>query len=59
MKQGICLPTDTDVREIAELGVAAEAAGWDGVFLWDTLLDTDPWVALGGVLVAGGRVRRA
>jgi alkanesulfonate monooxygenase SsuD/methylene tetrahydromethanopterin reductase-like flavin-dependent oxidoreductase (luciferase family) len=27
---------------LAELAVAAEAAGWDGVFIWDHLLYSDP-----------------
>ena len=42
-------------RELVDLAVRAEAAGWDGFFLWDHLVWTghpsacDPWVALGAI----------
>ena len=57
MKQGICIPTDFDVAAIAEVGEAAEAAGWDGVFVWDTIYGSDPWVSLAGVAMVTERVR--
>jgi alkanesulfonate monooxygenase SsuD/methylene tetrahydromethanopterin reductase-like flavin-dependent oxidoreductase (luciferase family) len=41
---------------LAELSVAAEAAGWDGVFIWDHLLYSDPvrelsdpWICLAAI----------
>jgi alkanesulfonate monooxygenase SsuD/methylene tetrahydromethanopterin reductase-like flavin-dependent oxidoreductase (luciferase family) len=47
-----------DPRLIVELAVAAEAAGWDGFFLWDHIVIgdgiavCDPWVALAAVAQA-------
>ena len=41
-----------DARRLARLAEAAEATGWDGLFLWDHLVyvDTrelaDPWIAM-------------
>ncbi len=53
-----------DPRVIVELGRDAEAAGWDGVFVWDHMaarepaIDvTDPWVVLGAVAAVTERVR--
>ena len=53
-----------DPRLVARLAADAEAAGWDGVFLWDhiTYRDpvqslADPWVALSAVATATTRVR--
>ena len=57
MRSGLHLPNFGafgDARVLADLAVAAEAAGWDGFFLWDHLLfcdldknaHVDPWVAL-------------
>jgi alkanesulfonate monooxygenase SsuD/methylene tetrahydromethanopterin reductase-like flavin-dependent oxidoreductase (luciferase family) len=48
---GLASPT-----ALAELSVAAEAAGWDGVFVWDHLLYSDPvrelsdpWICLAAI----------
>ncbi|WIG58968.1 MAG: hypothetical protein OJF49_001715 [Ktedonobacterales bacterium] len=57
MRYGLDVPTTgdyADPRTLAALATDAEAAGWDGFFLWDVLLgdeDTptpilDPWIAL-------------
>jgi alkanesulfonate monooxygenase SsuD/methylene tetrahydromethanopterin reductase-like flavin-dependent oxidoreductase (luciferase family) len=60
-----------NVREYAdpgllvELAVEAEAAGWDGVFVWDHIAReedpsvpaTDPWIAVAGMAVRTERVR--
>jgi len=53
-----------DPRVIVELGRDAEAAGWDGVFVWDHMaarepaIDaTDPWVVLGAIAAITERVR--
>lgn len=44
-----------DVNTAIELGVAAEAAGWDGVFVSDTFAPTDlysdPWTVLSAIAV--------
>jgi alkanesulfonate monooxygenase SsuD/methylene tetrahydromethanopterin reductase-like flavin-dependent oxidoreductase (luciferase family) len=65
MKYGVNLPNMTDPVTLVDLAVTAEAAGWDGVFLWDHLVyaDTvdlpvmDPWVVLGAIAGATKRVR--
>jgi alkanesulfonate monooxygenase SsuD/methylene tetrahydromethanopterin reductase-like flavin-dependent oxidoreductase (luciferase family) len=65
MRNGVSIPPFTDPATVVELTVAAEAAGWDGVFVWDHLvfqrqsrLDVlDPWVLLGAMAQATDRVR--
>ncbi len=51
---------------LLELGQAAEAAGWDGFFVWDHIAYrrpggpvVDPWVVLGAVAATTERVRLA
>jgi alkanesulfonate monooxygenase SsuD/methylene tetrahydromethanopterin reductase-like flavin-dependent oxidoreductase (luciferase family) len=54
-----------DPRLLVELASDAEAAGWDGVFVWDHIAReedpsvpaTDPWIALAGMAVRTQRVR--
>jgi hypothetical protein len=67
MKYGINLPPFADfadARALAELAREAEAAGWDGFFIWDHILFdpswhpmVDPWVGLAAVALATDRVR--
>lgn len=68
MKFGLDMPTSgefADTRVLAELAAEAEAAGWDGFFLWDTLLGggeqplptLDPWIALTAVALSTQRIR--
>lgn len=51
-----------DPVALVELARRAEAAGWDGVFLWEHVLAdgavavSDPWVALGAMAGATSRV---
>ncbi len=55
-----------DPRLLSELGREAEEAGWDGVFVWDSLTVAmedprlrpacDPWIALGLIAAATSRV---
>ena len=50
-----------DPNDVVELAVRAEAAGWDGVFLWDHVIGaaapiTDPWTTLAAVAVATERI---
>lgn len=54
----------TDPGQVAELARRAEAAGWDGFFVWDHVvfaygpIDTaDPWVLLTVVAAATTRIR--
>jgi alkanesulfonate monooxygenase SsuD/methylene tetrahydromethanopterin reductase-like flavin-dependent oxidoreductase (luciferase family) len=68
MKYGLDVPTTgeyADPRALAQLASEAEAAGWDGFFLWDVLLGgadmttsaLDPWIALTAVALNTTRIR--
>lgn len=70
MKFGLNLPNMnecSDPKVLAELAVDAENAGWDGVFVWDsifvemkeypTFAMCDPWIALAAIAVKTERVR--
>ena len=52
----------SEPRVLAGLAAAAEAAGWDGFFLWDHIVYTetrelaDPWVAMAAIACATERV---
>lgn len=64
MRFGLSIPPFTDAGTLVDLAVEAEAAGWDGVFLWDHLqfqaeFDLpihDPWVLLGAIARSTERV---
>ena len=69
MQYGVILPNmDVDARTLAELAALSEAAGWDGVFVWDCLYGSpvneperrhtcDPWIALAAIALCTQRVR--
>ena len=67
LRRGLYLaPFDqlADPRTLVELAVAAEANGWDGVFLWDHILwrppvraVADPWIALSAIAAHTERIR--
>ena len=65
MKYGLYLPNFGafgDPATLVEFAVAAEAAGWDGFFIWDHVAGydarfTDPWVGLAAVAQATERIR--
>lgn len=69
MKFAIYVPNfDTfgNVQTVVELAQVAEAAGWDGFFLWDHLLPdedskagpvADPWIALTSIASATHHLR--
>jgi alkanesulfonate monooxygenase SsuD/methylene tetrahydromethanopterin reductase-like flavin-dependent oxidoreductase (luciferase family) len=68
MKHALLVPPVGDLSDpsaLAEVAVAAEAAGWDGVFVWDHVLRkagepqeiADPWVAMAVMAIATTRVR--
>ena len=50
-----------DARVLAELAYEAEAAGWDGFFIWDHLQfgepTADPWIALAAMAMRTRRIR--
>ncbi|KJK34163.1 luciferase family protein, partial [Lentzea aerocolonigenes] len=49
-----------DPAVLGDLAVEAEAAGWDGFFMWDHVvaqpLVADPWVTLGAVAARTSRI---
>jgi alkanesulfonate monooxygenase SsuD/methylene tetrahydromethanopterin reductase-like flavin-dependent oxidoreductase (luciferase family) len=60
IRHGIILTTG-DAREAVDLAVAAEAAGWDGVFGWDAISIgehdvPDPWTLLAAIAARTERV---
>jgi alkanesulfonate monooxygenase SsuD/methylene tetrahydromethanopterin reductase-like flavin-dependent oxidoreductase (luciferase family) len=67
MQYGISVPPFgpfADPRRLAELAARAEAAGWDGFFVWDHVVHDpsfhpigDPWVGLAAVAMRTGRMR--
>ncbi len=65
MRWGLSISLSGDLADpmlIAEVSVAAEAAGWDGVFVWDHLWNrtlvpfADPFVTLAAIAAATDRV---
>lgn len=52
-----------DVHVLADLAYQAEQAGWDGVFLWDSMQvptvspTSDPWIALAAVAMRTQRIK--
>lgn len=68
LKYGIVLPNwevEGDAERLVEYGVAAEEAGWDGVFLADHLAlggedgypdFPDPWITLSGIAARTDRI---
>ena len=63
MKFGLNMPNwagSPDAAVLADLAVAAEAAGWDGFFIWDHTFHMfpvlDPWVVLTAVAVQTERI---
>jgi alkanesulfonate monooxygenase SsuD/methylene tetrahydromethanopterin reductase-like flavin-dependent oxidoreductase (luciferase family) len=64
MKFGLDVPTTgeyADARTLAQLAAEAEAAGWDGFFIWDVLLGDqpaiDPWIALTAIALQTTHIR--
>jgi alkanesulfonate monooxygenase SsuD/methylene tetrahydromethanopterin reductase-like flavin-dependent oxidoreductase (luciferase family) len=56
MRYGFVLPSG-DAAAAAELAVEAEAAGWDGFFVWEPVWGVDAWVALAAAAVRTERIR--
>ena len=67
MRAGLFLPIFDDLadaRLLGDLAADAEAAGWDGVFVWDHVYyrppvraATDPWTAMACIAMATSRIR--
>jgi alkanesulfonate monooxygenase SsuD/methylene tetrahydromethanopterin reductase-like flavin-dependent oxidoreductase (luciferase family) len=66
MKFGLDLPNYGmfgDPSLLLDLAIEAEAAGWDGFFLWDHLVSggrspaTDPWVVMSAIAARTERIR--
>jgi hypothetical protein len=56
MKYGFVLPYG-DARTAAELAQEAEAAGWDGFFVWEPVWGIDAWVSLAAAAMLTSRIR--
>lgn len=56
MKYGFVLPFG-DARTAADLAHQAEAAGWDGFFVWEPVWGVDAWVSLAAAAVGTERIR--
>jgi alkanesulfonate monooxygenase SsuD/methylene tetrahydromethanopterin reductase-like flavin-dependent oxidoreductase (luciferase family) len=66
MRFGVFVPPFAEFaepRRVVALSTAAEASGWDGVFLWDHMLAfpgmavADPWVVMAAMAAATQRIR--
>jgi hypothetical protein len=56
MKFGFVLPQG-DARTAAEFAYQAEAAGWDGFFVWEPVWGIDAWVCLTAAAMRTRRIR--
>jgi alkanesulfonate monooxygenase SsuD/methylene tetrahydromethanopterin reductase-like flavin-dependent oxidoreductase (luciferase family) len=56
MRYGLILPGGTAVEQL-EQAVAAEAAGWDGVFVWEAAYGVDAWGLLTAIAARTNRIR--
>ncbi len=66
LRWGLSLSLSEELADpvaVAALAADAEAAGWDGVFVWDHLFNrtrapfADPWITLAAIATATRRVR--
>ncbi|GER90082.1 luciferase-like protein [Dictyobacter vulcani] len=64
MRFGLDVPTTeayADARVLAQLALEAEAAGWDGFFIWDVLSKNssviDPWIALTAIALQTSHIK--
>ena len=56
MKYGFVLPRG-DARTAADFAAEAEAAGWDGFFVWEPVWGMDAWVCLAAAAMRTERIR--
>jgi hypothetical protein len=57
MKYGFVLPTNSKARIVANFACDAEAAGWDGFFVWEPVWGFDAWVSLTAAAMCTERIR--
>lgn len=55
MRHGFVI-TVSDPRQVVDLAVEIETAGWDAAFTWETIYFADPWVLLGAMAVRTERI---
>lgn len=56
LKYGFVFPGQ-DVKQALECAELAEAHGWDGFFVWDSVWALDPWAQLAAIAVRTKRIR--
>ncbi len=56
MRYGFVLP-HSDASVAADLAAEAEAAGWDGFFVWEPVWGVDAWVSLTAAAMRTSRIR--
>jgi alkanesulfonate monooxygenase SsuD/methylene tetrahydromethanopterin reductase-like flavin-dependent oxidoreductase (luciferase family) len=56
MQFGFVLPGGTAVEQL-QLAVAAEQAGWDGIFVFEAAYGVDPWTLLSAIAQSTSRIR--
>lgn len=56
MKFGFVIPY-ASAREAADLAHEAEAAGWDGIFVWEPIWGIDAWVSMTAMAMRTTRIR--
>ncbi len=56
MKFGFVFPGSDAIKAVA-FAQEAEAAGWDGFFVWEPVWGVDPWVTLGAAAARTARIR--
>ncbi|WP_129629938.1 LLM class flavin-dependent oxidoreductase [Candidatus Oscillochloris fontis] len=56
MRYGFVMPFG-DARTIAQAALAAEEAGWDGIFVWEPVWGVDAWVALAAAAMVTQHIR--
>src|SRR5688500_9520684 len=56
MRYGFVVPW-ADADEVGDLAATAEAAGWDGLFVWEPVWGVDAWISLGLAAVRTSRIR--
>lgn len=56
MRYGFVLPGGTASEQL-EQAVAAEASGWDGIFVWEAAYGVDAWALLAAMAARTSRIR--
>lgn len=56
MRCGVVLPGGTAPQQL-EQALAAEKAGWDGVFVWEAAYGVDAWTLLGAIAAVTSHIR--